>query len=369
MKKIKTKFDVTFFILTLALLVVGLIILQSASVVLSFNNTHSSTYYFVHQLLYGGLIGLAGLLICARIDYHFWQKAIPFVLLAALGLLILVKVPGIGFSAGGATRWVHFGPIVIQPAEIAKLATIFYLAGWLSNKKKDITDFFSGLLPAITIVGLMCLLIMWQPDMGSALVIIGTAVIMLFMGGVSIKHMAILFGFGVILLGVLIKVEPYRVNRLITFMNPDHDPLGIGYQVNQARLAIGSGGFWGYGYGFSRQKRNFLPEVMGDSIFAVMAEELGFIRVLCILALFFAFVLRGMHVAVRAPDSFGKLLGIGIMSYIGVQAIINIGAIIGILPLTGVPLPFFSYGSSSLIVTLAACGIVLNISRQATKHA
>jgi cell division protein FtsW len=369
MRKLKTKFDIPFFVISMLLFVIGLIVLQSASVVLSFNNTGNSTYYFVHQLLYGGLIGVAVMVICAKIDYHFWQKAIPLILLGSLVLLVCVKVPGIGFTAGGATRWVHFGPIVIQPAEVAKLAVIIYLAAWITNKKHAITDFLSGLLPALTIVGLFALLILWQPDLGSMLVLVGTSVLILFVGGASLKHLLLLFGAGIAAMAVIIKLEPYRMNRITTFLNPDHDPLGIGYQLNQARLAIGSGGWFGYGYGFSRQKQNYLPEVMGDSVFAVMAEELGFIRILLIIGLFVAFVVRGIKISTHAPDSFGKLLGVGIVGYIGLQAVVNIASIIGLLPLTGVPLPFFSYGSSSLIVTLAAVGIMLNISKSAkTSH-
>ncbi len=364
MAKNKKKIDYTLLVIAMLLLAIGLIVMQSASVVLSFNNTGNSSYYFTHQLLYGGLIGLAMMIICSKIDYHRWQKLIPVTLLASLVLLMLVKVPGVGFTANGATRWVHFGPIVFQPAELAKIAVIFYLAGWLSNKKINIRDFLSGLLPAIVVIGLFALMLLWQPDVGSLLVIIGTSVVMLFAGGVSLKHLAALGILGVLALLLVIKLEPYRVNRLITFLNPDHDPLGIGYQVNQARLAIGSGGLWGYGYGFSRQKRNYLPEVMGDSVFAVMAEELGFIRVLLIIGLMITFILRGLRLSLRAPDTFGKLLGIGIIGYFAVQTFINIGAIIGVLPLTGVPLPFFSYGSSSLIVTLASVGILLNISKQ-----
>jgi cell division protein FtsW len=313
--------------------------------------------------MYGVGIGLIGMFICSRIDYHVWKKLIPIALIGSLITLMMVKVPGLGFSAGGATRWVHIGPLFFQPAEIAKLAIIFYTAGWLSRKTKD-ESFYYGLFPALVIIGLVALLILWQPDMGSMLSMVLTAAVMLFVGGVRLKYLAWLFVSGALGVLALIKLEPYRVKRLTAFLDRSVDPLGITYQINQALLAIGGGGLFGYGYGQSRQKYNYLPESIGDSIFAIMAEELGFVRVVIILGLFAAFAFRGIKISKGAPDQFGKLLALGLTAGVIINAVINIGSILGLLPLTGIPLPFFSYGSSALIVTLVAMGIMLNISKQ-----
>lgn len=339
--------------------------LYSASTVESYKNFGNTSYYFVHQLIYGAGIGLVVMYICSRIDYHLWRKLIPLLLVVALATLVMVKIPGISFSSGGASRWIHIGPFFFQPAEFAKLAVIVYTAGWLTRRKK-LDNFFQDLLPPLIIVGLMALLILWQPDLGTTLSIVVTAMIMLFVGGTRLKHFGWLIFGGILTLLALIKLEPYRAKRLTTFLDRSIDPLGIGYQINQALLAIGGGGWFGYGYGQSRQKYNYLPEAIGDSIFAVIAEELGFFRVTLIVFLFLWLAFRGLAIAKRAPDQFGNLLALGLIAGITANAIINIGAILGLLPLTGIPLPFFSYGSSSLIVTLAALGIMLNISRQRT---
>ena len=363
MAKAKASVDYIFLGLLGILLSIGLIMLWSASTVESQQNFNSFTYYFSHQLLYGVGIGLVAMYILSRIDYHVWKKFIPLALVATLIALILVKVPGIGFSANGATRWIHIGPLFFQPAEAAKLAIILYLAGWMSGRD-HLRGFWHSVFPPVLIIGLYCLLILWQPDMGTMISITTTAAIMLFVGGIRLKYFAWLAVSGVAIMLVLIKLEPYRVQRITAFLNRSVDPLGIGYQINQALLAIGSGGWFGYGYGHSRQKYSYLPEAINDSIFAVMAEELGFLRIVAILLIFVAFIVRGIQISLKAPDLFGKMLVVGVMGSIGAATVINIAAITGLLPLTGIPLPFFSYGSSAMIVTLAGCGIVLNVSRQ-----
>jgi cell division protein FtsW len=361
-KSPKQHVDYFFLGLIIAVLLLGLAMLYSASTVESYKNFGNTSHYFVHQLLYGAGIGLVALFICVRINYHWWGKVIPVFLAVALASLIMVKIPGLSFSSGGASRWVHLGPILFQPAELAKLAIIIYLAGWLSRRKKD-QKFVADVLPALIIVGLVCLLILWQPDLGSSLSVGLTALILLFAAGINFRHFLWLILAGALGLAGVIKFEPYRVRRLTTFLNRSIDPLGIAYQINQALLAIGGGGLFGYGYGQSRQKYNYLPEAIGDSIFAVIAEELGFFRIVAIIALFVLLVLRGLKISRHAPDQFGSLLALGITAGIAVNVIINIGSILGLLPLTGIPLPFFSYGSSSLIVTLASLGIMLNISK------
>lgn len=358
----KGRVDYPMLIISGLLLLFGLLMLYSASTVISYKN-FGTTNYFFYQQLYGAGLGLIALIVFMKMDYHYWLKLIPFILAGSLIALCMVKIPGLGFSAGGATRWLSIGPIFFQPAEVAKLAIILYTASWLSKPVLG-KGFWHEYFPPVFIIGLFSLLILWQPDLGSVLALSGPAFIMLFAGGAKMKYLAWTAVAGVVGLLALIKLEPYRLRRITTFLNPDIDPTGISYQINQALLAIGGGGLWGYGYGFSRQKYNYLPEAIGDSMFAVIAEELGFFRVLGIIALFVLFAIRGIQIANRAPDTFGRILAIGLTASITMQAVINISAIIGLVPLTGITLPFFSYGSSSLIIVLVEVGILLNISKQ-----
>lgn len=360
----KFKLDYGLLSIVLSLLGYGLIVLYSASAVESFNNFGTTSYYISHQILYGALIGFIGMYVMARIDYHVWQKYLPVLIFGALILLMLVKIPGIGFSSGGAARWIHVGPIFFQPAELAKLVIIFYLASWVDKKRESLNDFYYGLLPSLIIVGLFSFLILIQPDFGTMLVLVGVSFFMLFAAGINWKFFFYGLVSGILALYTIVKIEPYRVKRLTTFLNPSLDPMGISYQINQALLAIGSGGLFGFGYGLSRQKHSYLPEVMNDSLFAVFAEELGFLRVTLAILLFMAFTVKAVKIAKNAPDTFGKMVAIGIASWISIQAIINIAAILNLLPLTGIPLPFFSYGSTALITTLAGIGVLLNISSQ-----
>jgi cell division protein FtsW len=362
------KLQVDYRLLTVILLLfgLGLLFLYSASTVISYSKFGDSAFYFKHQLLYGASIGLVAMYVCSRIDYHKWQKFAPLILLVSVLLLVAVLIPGVGLQVGNAKRWLVLGGITMQPAELAKLAMIFYLASWMDKRNDDIKDFRNGLIPCLLICGTLLTLVLLEPDIGTMLALSAIAGSMLFLGGSRLKHLGWLFVAGIVGLITLIKLEPYRLARITTFLNPDYDPSGIGYQINQAMLAIGSAGLFGHGYGQSRQKYNFLPEIMGDSIFAVVVEELGFVRTVLIILLFLYFAMRGIRIARNAPDTFGKMLALGIVSWIIFQAFINIGAIIGLLPLTGIPLPFISYGSSALIVTLAGMGILLNISKYST---
>lgn len=360
--KSKQKYDL-YLLITIGLLAVtGLAVLYSASTVESYQKFGNTSYYFLRQLLTGGIIGMILFFICMKVDYHRWQKLTPLLVPVSLLLLLLVKIPGLGFSSGGATRWLHIGPLVFQPSELAKLVVIIYLAGWISNRKEKLGKTHAELLPALVITGLFAALILWQPDMGTMLTLVLTSLVMFFIGGISMKNIFTWVGVAAASLGVLIWLEPYRVKRVLTFLNPSHDPLGISYQINQAVLAIGSGGMWGLGYGLSRQKYNYLPEAIGDSIFAVMAEELGFVRTTIVIILFAFLTVRGVYVSLKSSDLFGKLLGVGIVTWIALQVCINVSSIQGLMPLTGITLPLFSHGSSSLIISLAALGILVNIS-------
>jgi len=366
MKKQTGQIDKQMLAITLCLLGFGLLGLYSASTVQSFQIFGNTTHYILHQIIYGGILGLLALYACSKIDYHFWQKNLPWLIFLSLFLLALVKVPGLSVSAGGASRWIQYGPISFQPAELAKLVIIFYLASWAERKQNSLNNFYFGVLPSLIIVGLFALLVIWQPDMGTMLVLVAVALAMLFAGGINYKHLSLTILAGLITLYGIVKIAPYRAQRLTTFFDRSIDPKGISYQINQALLAIGSGGFFGYGYGLSRQKHNYLPQVMGDSVFAITAEELGFLGAAVMVLLFCLFALKGYRVAKRAPDLFGKMAAFGITSWIIIQAIINIAAMVHLLPLTGIPLPFFSYGSTALIMILGAVGILLNISKQST---
>lgn len=345
----------------------GLIILASASSFVSQNRFGNPYFYLFRQMTYGLAIGLIGFLITQKLNYQIWKKAAVWILFANIVLLILVFIPPFSFSYGGANRWIHVGSFSFQPGELVKLSFILYLAAWLSSKQKEISDFSAGFIPFLTITGGVGLLLMLQPDIGTLGVLTLTAAMMYFAAGACLSHLFLVFSMGIGGLFGLIKLAPYRLNRLISFLHPDVDPLGIGYQITQATLAIGSGGIFGLGFGRSGQKYNYLPEVFGDSIFAVFAEEMGFIGAIILISLFLLLVLRGFRIAKNTPDLFGKYAAIGITCWIAVQAFVNIAAISGLIPLTGIPLPFVSYGSSALAVNLAAVGILVNISKSASR--
>jgi cell division protein FtsW len=347
--------------ITAIIVVFGLVMLSSASMVKSQETYGQPYYYLKHQLLYAVLLAAPLAFALSKINYKFWKKIAFPIFIATVLLLIAVFLPGISFKAGGATRWLRLGPLQFQPSELAKLAVIIYLAALYENrqKKSDKENF----LTLIISLGIIAGLIVLQPNIGTAGVICLTAAVIYFAAGAPLWQMATLVLLGLGGLFSFINIFSHAANRFQIFLHPEFDPQGIGYQINQALLAIGSGGFFGRGLGQSLQKFNYLPEVIGDSIFAIIAEELGFIGVMIVVALFLAFAFQGFKIAKNAPDNFSKLLAIGITSWILIQSFVNIAAISGSMPLTGVPFPFISYGGSGLIITLAAVGILVNISR------
>ena len=361
-------FDRTFFLLVIGLACFGLVMLASVSGPVGYERFGDSYYFVKHQFLQGFLPGMLMLGVGYLIPYQTWKTYALPMLLISIGLLVLVFIPGVGTDYGTfAHSWVQLGFLSFQPAEVVKLTFLFYLAAWLEKRGDDLKDLHSGLVPFIVILAVLSVLMMAQPDLGTLSVMAAMSLIVYFIAGGAVSH---LVGLGLLAstaLGIAIKSSPYRAARLTTFLHPELDPQGIGYQINQALLAIGSGGVFGRGYGHSLQKFQYLPEVIGDSLFAVMSEELGFVLTTIFLLTFLFFLLRGLEIAKHAPDAFGKYLATGIMAWVGVQACINIGAMMSILPLTGVPLPFLSYGGTSLIVTLTAMGVVLNISRTHSK--
>lgn len=351
-------------IITLILVVVGLGILSSSAVVISYSTYGENYYYLKHQLAPGLLAGILFFFLARKFPHEKLKNlALPF-LLFTIGLLLLVFFDPFGISHGGARRWLEIGGFSFQPSELLKLSLVIYLASWLEKRQDSIRSITGGLIPFLLISAVVGVLLVKQPDIGTLGVILFTALFMFFVGGSKISHLIITILSGIAAILVLIKIEPYRFNRLLTFLNPDHDPLGIGYQINQAIIAIGSGGLFGVGIGQSRQKYNYLPEPVGDSIFAIASEEVGFVGASIIIILFLIFAFFGYKISKSASTEFGKLLGFGLTTWILVQAIINIAAISGMIPLTGVPLPFISFGGTSLVVALTSVGIISNIGRK-----
>lgn len=350
----------------LALLLVGLAAVSSASAVLSFQRFGHNNYYFFRQLGFVGA-GLVAMFMVSRIDYHVWKKFSWFVLLGSAAVLGMVLIPGIGFQSSGTRAWFNLGSFLLQPSEFVKLGLVFYLSSWFDRKIGAENNFWFGIVPPLAAAGLLVGLVLVESDLGTAMIYAVIASTMFFVAGARYRYLVGLGAFGVVLLTLLIKAAPYRIARITAFLNPGGDPQGIGYHIAQALIAIGSGGLWGYGFGASRQKHSYLPESIGDSIFAVMAEELGFVRILVVILLFAAFAVLGLRLAKRAPDRFGMLAAVGITAWVVFQALINMGAISGVLPLTGITLPFISYGGSSVLALCIAVGVLLNISRQAMK--
>ncbi len=345
------------------LLIIGLIILASASSVVGLKDFNDSYFFLKQQLLQGVLLGAVGGLIAFNISITWLKKWSFRMFLASLVLLILVLVPQFGDARLGASRWLNLGPLSFQPSEVVKFTFILYLAAWLNKQSELIKSFKQTFLPFVIVLAVVGLLLILQPDMGTMGIFVFIALTMYFVAGGNLAHLALLGMGGIGAVWMLIKAAPYRAARLTTFLNPELDPQGLGYHINQAFLAIGSGGILGRGLGYSRQKFQYLPEVYGDSIFAVMAEEFGFIMTVVVLFSFIYFFLRGFSIAKRVPDFYSSLVVTGLMSWWAWQTMINIGAMVGLLPLTGVPWPFVSYGSTALAINLTGLGLVLNISR------
>lgn len=335
----------------------GVLMVYDSSVAIAIRDFGNQYYYAKEQLKWLG-IGILAMAVLSRVDYHKWYALALPALLGTMGLLMAVFIPGFGVRALGAHRWLNFGIFVLQPAELAKLVLVIYLAAWFSAREKERFGAF------LLLAGVMFGLVILEPDLGTGIIIVATALFMYFFSGAPLKHFALLVPVVVIGVTLLAVASPYRLQRLTSYLNPEHDPLGASYQIRQVLLSLGSGGLTGIGIGKSRQKYEYLPESNTDSIFAIIGEETGFIGVTFLISAFAFLVWRMFRVAVRAADTFGKLLAAGIASWIGVQSVLNIGAMAALIPLTGIPLPLISYGGSSFVIVLAATGIVLNISRQ-----
>lgn len=347
---------------TATLLAGGILILASSSIAVSYKNLGSAFYLSLRQLIFAG-IGVAALFLTSRVPYHFWKKlSLPLMMISFI-FLALLFIPELGRSFGGAKRWLELGFLSFQPSEFLKFSFIVYLAGWLDARRHEAATTSYGFIPFALMLAIVGIFLIMQPDIGTLGVIVTTALLMYFLGGGRKSQITTLFLFGGAIFYLLVQMAPYRLNRFLVFLNPGFDPQGTGYQINQALIAIGSGGFWGLGFGRSLQKYYYLPEPIGDSIFAIFAEEMGFVGILLLISLFGVLFWRGIKIAQNAPDIFGRLLASGLILGIMSQALINMAAISGLLPLTGIPLPLVSYGGTALIMTLASVGVILNISR------
>ncbi len=359
--------DRIFFGIVIALIVIGVIMFTSAS--LGILARSESKFYGVifSQFIFGFCGGLVALFFGLRIPYKFWRKYSLILFIISIILTTLVFIPGFGSTHGGANRWVTFLGFSFQPVEFLKIGFIIYFAAWLSWVKVRVKDIRFSILPLLALLGIIAFILLKQPDTKSVILITITGIVMLIVSGMPWKYI-----FGLIVLSiaaflVLAFFKPYLMDRLNTFIHPSRDSAGSSYQLQQSLIAVGSGGAFGRGLGQSIQKFNYLPEPQGDSIFAVIGEELGFLGAILLILLYIAFALRGYRIGYHAPDPFSKLFVIGIITMITTQSFMNIASIIGVFPLTGVPLVFISHGGTALFLSLGTMGIVLNISRSQTK--
>lgn len=360
MKRLEA-YDMVVLLMAVALTCFGVVMVYSASSIMAAKKFHDGFYFLKRQ----GVFAVAGFGIMAlamNIDYHFWKRAAVPILLGCLLLLALVLIPGIGGSAGGASRWIRLPGFRVQPSELAKLALIMYMAYSLDKKQDKVKFFSTGFLPYMLVLIVLLGLLLKQPDLGSALTMAGVAVVMLFAAGTRLSYIISMFLLGLPFAYYAIMHVDYRRRRIMAFLNPWEDPTNTGFQIIQSWIAVGTGGLIGQGLGEGKQKLFYLPEAHTDFIFSVVGEELGFLGVMVIAAMFFLLVLRGIRIAVYAPDFFGRSLAFGIVTLLGIEAFVNMCVVTGLFPTKGLALPFISYGGSSLIITMFAVGILLNIS-------
>jgi len=352
--------DMIILMMAVALTCFGVVMVYSASSIMAAKKFHDSFYFLKRQGLFA-LLGFGLMYLGMITDYHFWKKAAVPILVVCLICLVLVLIPGIGGSVKGATRWIRLPGFNFQPAELAKLSLIMYMAHSL-DKRQDKMRSKAGVFPYMLILGVMIGLLMIQPDMGSSMTLAAVAMVMLFAAGMRVSHIIsiVLFSFPFVYYAIMHK--EYRKRRILSFLNPWEDPQGNGFQIIQSWLAFGTGGVIGQGLGEGKQKLFYLPEAHTDFILSVVGEELGFVGVIVVALMFYLLVHRSIRVAIHAEDNFGRFLAFGIAVLLGMEAFVNIAVVTGMLPTKGLALPFISYGGSSLILSLAAVGILLNIS-------
>lgn len=363
MPKAAKSVDRFFLLTTVVLVLFGFLIFSSASLGLLAREGVQFSNVAVSQFFFGVCGGGVALLLFAKIPYRSYRKASPYLFLASLVLTALVFIPGLGYEANGATRWLSIFGLSLQPAEVLKITFVMCLAWYFSVYHRRMGSLRYALGGLAIMLALSGAVLLFQPDTGTFLILGMTGVAMTLSAGIAFRHLAVLGAVLLLAVALLAVSRPYLLERVMTFVHPTEDVSGAGYQLKQSLIAIGSGGFAGRGYGQSVQKFSYLPEPIGDSIFSVAGEEFGFIGTVGILMLFFAFGLRGLYIGSRAPDRFGGLLVIGIVILILTQSFMNIGSMVGLFPLTGEPLPFISHGGTSLLIALTGVGMVLNVSR------
>ncbi len=364
----KLKVDIPFLISIFVLVIAGYLIFTSASLGLLSKQPEKYANVAFNQTVFGLILGGIACFVATKIDYKNYRKYAFYLFIASIVVTLFVFIPGLGVSHGGAHRWIRVGLLSFQPSEFLKIGFIMYFSAWLASVKDKADTFKYGFLPFAVITGIVGLVLLLQPDTDTFMITVFSGIAMYLSGGGRWKYIFLIGIIGVIGLTALAFTRPYVMSRITTFISPEKNSQGSGYQIQQSLIAIGSGGMFGRGFGQSIQKFNVLPEPIGDSIFAVASEEFGFVGAISIIILFIFFALRGLKIAGQVPDTFGRLMVVGIVILIVSQAFVNIGAMVGVLPLSGITLPFISHGGTALFMTLAEVGIVLNISKNKKKQ-
>jgi cell division protein FtsW len=356
--------DFWLFAVALVLLSTGVVMVYSASAIVAADRFRDP-YFFLKRQVFWAALGCAALWIALRTDYRRLEKLVlPLLGIAAL-LLLLVLIPGLGVSINGSRRWLRLGPMSFQPAELAKLALVLYLAAFLARRRNEMHDVWRGIAPPLAVGGCLAGLVLMQPDLGNAVTLLVLTVGLLFLGGARTTWLAMLAVPAIPLAALAVWMAPYRMRRVFAFLDPWQDPRGSGFQIIQSWLAFGSGGLFGRGIGESKQKLFYLPEAHTDFVFAIVGEELGFVGAAAVVLLFAALIWRGLRIGLRASEPFGAYLALGITVLVATQTLVNLGVVTGMLPTKGLPLPFLSFGGSALLMTMLATGVLLNISQDA----
>lgn len=359
----KKSYDKILFFTVILIGIFGIVMIYSASSIWAQYKFHDTLKFVKSQSIFF----LIGIFLChfiSKIDVEFWFKHANKIIFGCFLLLVLVLIPGIGTVRNGSRSWFGIGGLGIQPSEFAKIGLIIFTSKYLSQNRKDLRDIKKGVFPILLVIGIFFLLIMLEPDFGTAMVIALTLISLIFISGVKISFFVRIGFLGILGIVVLIIIAPYRMARIVSFLNPWSDPLGSGFQIIQSLYAIGPGGLLGQGFLNSHQKHFYLPEPQTDFIFSIISEEFGFLGVLIVVSFFFFLFYRSIKISLKSSDLFSKFLVFGFSNGILIQATLNLAVVIGLIPVTGVTLPFFSYGGSSLLVTMASIGIILSVSRK-----
>ena len=356
--------DMWLFAAVVALVSVGVVMVYSASAIIAADRFHDP-YFFLKKQLFWAVLGFGCLWAAMTLNYRILERIMLPLLVVSLVLLVLVLVPPFSQEINGTRRWFRWGPVSFQPAELAKFSLVVYLAHFLTRRREVVESFWLGLLPPLLVAGSMAGLVLLQPDMGSSLTLVVLVFCLLFLAGGRVRQMTLVAASALPLLAVAIYMAPYRLKRIMTFLDPWADPRGSGFQIIQSYLALGSGGLFGRGLGESKQKLFYLPEPHTDFIFAVLGEELGLLGAVFVIGLFGLLIWRGIRIGLGAPDPFGALLALGLTALLACQTLVNLGVVTGALPTKGLPLPFISFGGSALIMAMVSVGVLLNLSQHA----